>query len=151
MTVAITKEPWPVIVDEIKPLLEAHRSALAVHKDIPLGPNYQTYDIAEQFGQLRCFVARDAGVVVGYAVFSVRAHLHYRTSVWAWNDVIWLSPESRKPRVGLRLIRFCEASLTSEGVAVIDWGVKTAHPALGRVLSREGYEPVEVRYEKRVN
>ena len=151
MTVAITKEPWPAIVDEIKPLLEAHRSALAVHKDSPLGPNYQTYDIAEQFGQLRCFVARDAGVVVGYAVFSVRAHLHYRTSVWAWNDVIWLSPESRKPRVGLRLIRFCEASLTSEGVAVIDWGVKTAHPALGRVLSREGYEPVEVRYEKRVN
>ena len=66
-------------------------------------------------------------------------------------DILFLLPEFRGSTVGFRLVKFCDEQLRAEGVQVVYQHVKNAHPMLGAVLSRVGYEPVETIYAKRLD
>ncbi len=88
--------------------------------------------------------------LLGYAVFFVGTNPHYRSSLQAVQDVLYLHPDMRRGRTAVNLIRFSEAELKREGVQVIYQHVKLAHPALGILLAREGYEHIEHIYAKRI-
>jgi len=88
--------------------------------------------------------------LIGYAVFFVHRNPHYRSSLQAVEDVIYLDPEYRRGRTASRLVRFAERRLTEDGVQVIYHHAKVAHPALGKILERMGYEHIENIYGKRV-
>ena len=142
------REPYAAVIDEIKPLLHEHWQEIATYQDIPLDPDYPAYEMAEQHGRLRIFTARRDGVLVGYGVLFV-GNLHYKSSRIATQDILFVLPEHRLGRVGFGLVRFLDAQLKAEGVQVVYQHVKLAHPALGRVLSHVGYEPVETIYARR--
>lgn len=167
------------LLGEMLPLLEKHWAEVAHYPDIPLEVDASAYHAAESNGMLRIYTVRDgeahhcarcdrpevcdvirAGTgpcgensgqrpLVGYAAYFVRANPHYRSSVQASQDVIYVSPAARGS-TGARLIRFADEQLASEGVQAVYHHVKTAHN-WGRLLERMGYEAVDVIYAKRLD
>lgn len=136
---------WP----ELEPLLEAHWREVAHYQDIGLEPDKDAYAEHEQAGALRCFTARDAGRLVGYAFFFVRPNMHYRGSLQAWQDVLFLHPDYRG-RAGVTLIRVAETRLRAEGVQVVYHHAKRTN-RVGELLGRLGYELVDEIYAKRLD
>ena len=135
---------------EAQPLLVAHWREIAHYQDIELAPEFSVYEVAEQHGNLRCYTARAGTKLVGYAVFFVRHNPHYRNSLQAVQDVLFVLPEHRKGMAGVRLIRHAEQSLKAEGVQVVYHHVKRTNQ-VGRLLGRLGYDLVEEIYSKRLD
>ncbi|HXF44847.1 MAG TPA: GNAT family N-acetyltransferase [Burkholderiaceae bacterium] len=148
---ALARERAPDLWPEIMPLLQAHYREIATFQDIALDPDVDAYNTAEAAGLLRCFTARRGGVIVGYAIFLVRTSVHYRQSLQAVEDVLFVDPRYRGTLIGWRLVRYAERALAAEGVQVVSHHVKLTHPALGQLLARLGYMPIETIYVKRLD
>jgi hypothetical protein len=136
--------------EEAQPLLEAHWREVAHFKDIDLDPDWDAYRLADEHGFLRTFTVRNDGALKGYAVFFVKGNLHYRQSVQAQQDILFLAPELRGPMLGLHFIRWCDEQLATEGVQAVYHHVKTAKD-FGPILKHLGYEPVETIWARRLD
>lgn len=143
----MSQDLWP----EIGPLLEQHYDEVAKFKDIPLEPDVDAYNAMEEAGKLRCFTARDCGKLIGYVVFICGSHLHYKSLRTAMQDVLFLSPEARKGTTALRFFDFFEKRLQAEGWHMTLQHQKPAHPALGVVCQRRGYEVMDIMWAKRLD
>jgi GNAT superfamily N-acetyltransferase len=133
-----------------EPLLRRHWQEIAHYQDIPYAPMWDRYEMLEASGMLRIYTARLDGQLVGYCVFTVMFNIHYGSSLEANEDVLFLAPEQRKGRVGIRLIKFADELLRSEGVQVVRRHVKLAHD-FGAIYQRLGYEPVDQIYMRRLD
>jgi hypothetical protein len=157
MRVLFQREPFDSFFAEALPLLERHKLEIAHYADIPLDVDTEKYRMTESSGLLRVFTARlnrgpsEPLTLIGYAAFFVGPNPHYRTSLQAVQDVLYLAPEQRQGRLGLDLVRFTERELRREGVQVVYHHVKLAHPALGVLLAKDGYDPIEQLYAKRLD
>ena len=131
------------------PLLEKHWSEIAHFKDVKLDPDWEQYERLEQAGVLRVFVARDhAGIMVGYAVYFVRHNPHYRQSLQALQDILFIDPTRRG--FGAKFILWCDEQLRSEGVQATYHHVKAKHN-FGAMLERLGYQLVDLIYARRLD
>jgi GNAT superfamily N-acetyltransferase len=140
------------VKDECGDLIAAHWREIAVWQDIPLDPEWVTYETLEKAGMLVIYTVRtDNNKLVGYAVFIMRKHLHYRGHSWALNDIVFVHPDYRDGRIGRKLVRFWEQDLKARGIHVVHVNVKIGHPALDLVLRFEKYKTVESGLEKRLN
>jgi hypothetical protein len=139
------------LLAEMLPLLERHWEEVAHYPDIRLEVDASAYHAAESAGALRIYTVRDADdrQLIGYAAFFVRPSPHYRSSLQAAQDVIYVSPIARGS-TGARLIRFADDELSSEGVQAVYHHVKLAHN-WGKLLERAGYEAVDIIYAKRLD
>ncbi len=125
-----------------------HWEEIALNKGaIALDPDWDRYAQLEALGALVLATARAAGELVGYQIFLVTPHLHYRRSLTALSDVVYLAPEHRLGTAGIRLMRCAEAELKRRGVQRVVQNVKL-HTDWGRVLERMGYAPIERIYSK---
>lgn len=143
-------EPLEPLWPEVYPLLVEHWQEIAQFPDITLAPDVPLYKALDEAGMLRIYTARAAGKLIGYVAFIVRTHMHYRDSLQAQQDVLFLQAEHRRGLTGIRLLRFAEADLQQLGVQVVYQHVKTAHD-FGPILERLGYGLVEKIYSKRLN
>jgi len=135
--------------NEAMPLLEKHWKEIAHFKDIPLDPDFDQYLKIEQLGMLRVFTAReDSGTLIGYAVFFVRANPHYKSSIQANQDILFIDPAHRG--TGGKFILWCDNQLKAEGIEVVMHHIKAAHN-FGKLLERFSYELVDLIYAKRLN
>jgi GNAT superfamily N-acetyltransferase len=150
MTVEYAVEKLSALEAEIKNLLPLHWAELAVYEDIPLDPEYDFYTKADALDLLTFFTVRDDKRLVGYAIFIVQIHKHYKSHRWAMNDIIWLHPSYRGHSIGKRLVDFWDAYFAGVGVSVVHVNSKIAHPHLADLLKFCGYASVEVGLEKRV-
>jgi GNAT superfamily N-acetyltransferase len=140
------------VKDECGDLIEAHWREIAVWQDIPLDPEWAAYENLEKIGMLAIYTVRtEENKLVGYAVFIMRRHLHYKGHNWAANDIVFVHPDYRDGRIGRNLVRFWEQDLKARGIHVVHVNVKVAHPALDLVLRFEKYKTVETGLEKRLN
>lgn len=146
----VQREPLTdALWDEAMPLLEAHWREIAHFPDIPLDPDRAVYAACEAAGILRCFTVRSDGALAGYALFTVRRNPHYRSSMQASQDVIYIAPTARGG-AGYRFIRWCDEQLAAEGIQVVYHHIKAAHN-FGPMLERMGYELVDLIYAKRLD
>jgi GNAT superfamily N-acetyltransferase len=138
-------------------LRDGMEDLLTAHWDtIPLAVDWEQYRWLERHGILRAISMRQAGQLIGYNVFFVRPTLHYSTSLWAVNDVIYLDPDHRKGMAGVRLIRAAEPMLRGIGVQQVLYHTKMhvhlghgkARGTLGRLLTAMGYNLAEEVYSK---
>lgn len=143
------------IVDEITPLLAQHWREIAHFKDIALEPDWEQYFKLEDMDWLRVFTVRDdeapdimASTLIGYAIFIVRSNPHYKSSVQATQDVIFIRPQHRG--TGYKFIAWCDEYLRGQKVQVVYHHVKTAHN-FGPMLERQGYKAVDIIYAKRLD
>lgn len=133
-----------------EPLLRRHWAEIAHYQDIPYAPRWDAYENLERLGMLRIYTARLDGQLVGYCVFVVMHNIHYGSSLEASEDVLFLVPEQRNGRIGIRLIKFADELLRSEGVQLVKRHVKFAHDH-GPILERMGYEPIDQIYGRRLD
>lgn len=150
--VTLQRESLAVLWDELMPLFVRHYDEISANKDIPLEPDVDGYRYAEENGALRLFVARSEGRPIGYAMYFVRRNLHYRSSLQALEDIIFMVPECRGTGLGIELVNYADEQLKAEGVQVVYHHAKIAHPQLGNMLvKRCGYRPIETLYMKRLD
>lgn len=135
---------------EVAPLLQAQYLEVAHYQDIPLDPDVALYTALERDGQLRCYTARCDGALVGYALFLVRHALHYKGSLQAMQDVLFLAKGYRVGATGINLIRFSEQQLAAEGVQVVYHHAKLTN-RVGDLLTFMGYDLVDRIYAKRLD
>ena len=87
--------------------------------------------------------ARDEGKLVGYSIFFITNHLHYKSTVYANNDLLYLHPDYRKGSLGIKFIKASEIYLKNRGVAKILWHIKF-NKDFRILLHRMGYVDEEV-------
>lgn len=135
------------VLEEAAPLTALHWKEIAHYQDIPLEMDREKYLKLEALDVLRCFIARnDQGALIGYAVFFVQHNIHYKSSLQAVQDVLFIHPEYRG--TGKRFIEWCDQELKKEKVQVIYHHVKSAHN-FGPMLERMGYQLVDLIYARR--
>lgn len=141
----------PALQAELGPIIAAHKDEIAHYQDIPLDPDWESYYAIQGAGALRPFTLRDAaGELQGYAVFFVRPNGHYRSSLQAVQDILYLAPRWRGRMIGFRFIKWCDAQLRVEGVQAVYQHCKASRD-LGPLLKRLGYELVDLVYAKRLD
>ena len=82
-------ESFDQAVNDIQELIKLHYEEIALNKDvIPLDPDWDKYR-ALMTNNLACLItARDDGKLVGYSIFFVTSHPHYKSTIFANNDLI---------------------------------------------------------------
>lgn len=140
------------LFEEMLPLLLIHYHSVAHYQDIEFSPDYEYYLKLADIGLLRIFTAREdvSNEMLGYAVFFVRPNLHYKTSIQAVQDILFIHPEARG--FGARFITWCEDALRAEGVQAVYHHVK-AKPELNfsPLLERLNYQLVDLIWAKRLD
>lgn len=144
-----TEEKIVDTIEEAKPLLFKHWDEIAHYKDIVLNPDYELYIKMEQQGLTKCYIARDTdGSMAGYAVFFIKHHPHYKQSLMAIQDIVFIDPTRRG--MGLFLIKFCDEELRKIGVQVVSQHIKFAHD-WSKALERLGYQKQDIILTKRLD
>lgn len=143
------REATPKIFAELKPLLEKHWREVAHFQDIPLEPDWETYENLDNSGALRTYTVRTLdGVLVGYAIYFVRSNPHYKSSIQASQDILFMDPAYRGK--GGRFIKWCDEQLKADGVQAVYQHVKAKHN-FGPLLERIGYQLVDLIYARRLD
>lgn len=129
--------------------MRLHYEEISAFKDIPLDPDIASYAKIEEVGALRVFTAReDGGELIGYAVFFIKPNIHYRTSLQALQDILYIHPQKRG--FGMRFIAWCDEQLKNESIQVVYHHVKAKHN-FGPMLERLGYGLVDLIYARRLD
>jgi hypothetical protein len=134
-------------LDESQELLHLHWEEVAHYKDIPLDVDKDIFFKLEDMGMLRTYIAREGGKMIGYALFLVKPHPHYKKTLCAGQDVIFIHPDHRGN--GLKFIKWCDEQLKAEGVAIVTHHIKFAHD-WSKALERIGYERQDIIMSKRL-
>ena len=128
------------LIAEVKPLIELHYQELTLHKEVvKLDPDWDRYKQLSIMGMTAIITVRDDEKLIGYSLFFVAPHMHYKNNIMANNDVLFLHPAYRQGRVGLKLLHKCEEVLQNMNVDKIVWHIKFAKD-FRHILYRMGYE-----------
>lgn len=134
---------------ELTPLLQSHWKEIAHYQDIPLDVDVDRYNAIEESGSLKLFTVRsDSGQLIGYAAYFLNYNLHYKTSLQAIQDVIYIDPSHRG--IGREFIMACDRALQKLGVQAVYHHVKSKHN-FGPMLERLGYEEIDRIFAKRLD
>jgi hypothetical protein len=136
--ITITEETFDPFSDEWPALVKVHWDEVALYKEhIQLDLDLEGYRNLEKAGRLCTIAVRDAGKLVGYSLFFVMRHIHYKSTVFGINDMVWLA-KCYRGLYGAKLIRESERILKRRGVQKITWHVKLSN-GLQRLLEVKGY------------
>lgn len=142
----INADPFSFL-QALEPMFPAHYEELCVTKEFPLEPDYDAYRRIADAGQLVCIVCMDDKEVVGYIVFIVQPHLHYKSCLTAFEDIYYLKPEYRKGRTGIKMFKFAEDVLKSVKVNRIIMHTKT-HMDNSKLFEYLGYKNSDKLFTK---
>jgi len=146
----IAIEPYAAAVDEMRPIFVEHWQELALYPDIPLDPDYAVYEALDRLGQMAIYTVRSRGEMVGYAVYFIRKHHHYRGHTWALSDIVLVRNGHRNFGVGTALFDFIEDDLRKRGVDVVHTMTKVASPELAMLLRARGHAEAELCFSLRL-
>jgi len=148
MTVLVYADCNPfAFVEELEKLFPLNYEELCVTKDFPLAPDYDAYRRLAEAGMLRCITVRADEEVVGYAIFIIQPHLHYRTCKTAFEDIYFIRKEYRKGKIGIRLFQYAEQVLRGIGVQRIIMHTKV-HLDHSRLFEYLGYKWTDKLFTK---
>ena len=132
---------------ELQALYPAHYDELSVTKEFPLDPDYEAYERLAKAKMLRFITCRIDGAPVGYIVFIIQPHLHYRTCLTAFEDIYFIKKEYRRGRIGIKLFQYAEKVLKERGVNRIIYGTKL-HLDNSRLFEYLGYKQTDKVFTK---
>ena len=139
--------PPSAFVVELQGLLPEHYDELCVTKEFPLEPDYDAYKRLVDAGMLRCITVRCEGELIGYVIFIIQPHLHYRSCMTAIEDIYFLKKDYRIGRVGIRLFKYAEEVLRGIGVKRIIMHTKV-HLDNSSLFEYLGYKLTDKLYTK---
>ena len=103
-------------IDDFMRVLPEHYDELCVTKQFPFDPDWDMYKAMANSGVLRTITCRNDGELIGYIVFFIQPHPHYKSCKTAYEDVYFVKKEYRKGRVGIKLFQYAEMALKRIGV-----------------------------------
>jgi GNAT superfamily N-acetyltransferase len=145
--VTYQEEKYSDCIEELKRLYPEHYEELSVTKTIPLEPAYDVYLQLENNGVLKAVTCRKDNELIGYILFIVTPHLHYKSCLTAVEDIYFLKKEHRKGRIGIKLFQFAEEYLKSLHVNRVIFGTKV-HLDNSKLFEYLGYSFFEKLYSK---
>lgn len=148
-TVGFQRQALADCFDELQPLVKAHHAEVAFYQDINLDVDWEAVIRLEQAGALRLYTARDFGSLRGYAVFVLGPALHYKGTLQATADAVYLEPGVRKQMLGVKFLRWCDEELRREGVVIVAHHHSTRQ--LRSLYGRLGYELAELVWTRRLD
>lgn len=135
-------------IDDIKPLLLKHWYEIANNQDtIPLDPDYDKYQWLDDQGMMRIYIARDAGELVGYFISFISPHIHYRSTVYAINDILYIDPAYRGGTQAYRMMKGAMKDLKDNGVDRLIIHMKVNHE-FRKLLSALDFNLTEENWER---
>lgn len=132
--------------DEAVELFKKHYEEVAERQDvIELDPNIERYNQLYNAKTLEIHTARDDGKLIGYSLWVVVNHLHYKKSITASSDVIYISPEYRQGMLGYKFIKWTTEEIKKRNPQRILFHMK---PFLdyGKIVERLGGHYFEKTY-----
>lgn len=142
--------------DEIKPILRhEHWEEVGHYKDIPIDMQWDKYALIQDMGKLRCYTIREfvneehrETILQGYAFFIVDKHLHYKNTLVANQDILYV----RKPfrGIGREFLSWCDQQLKVEGVTTVTHHAKPWFN-YGSLFEKLGYEKAETIWARRLD
>jgi len=117
-------DSWLENLDELKEIIKDHYEELSVTKAYPLDPDWDAYKQILDAGRLKFVTCKKDGKLIGYIIYFVMPHLHYKTCLTAFEDIYFLKKEYRKGRVGIRLFQYAEKMLKEQGINRIIYNTK---------------------------
>jgi hypothetical protein len=117
-------DDWLENLDGLKEIIGAHYDELSVNKQFPLDPAWEHYEAHLNAGSLKFITCKEDGVLIGYIIYFVQPHLHYKTMLTAFEDIYFLKKEHRKGRTGIRMFQFAEKVLKEMGVHRVIYSTK---------------------------
>jgi len=138
------RESVAAVWDEALPLMLVNHAETGALAGCEFDPDREKFEKLDELGMIRVFTARIDGGLVGYAAFIIGPHLHYRDTVWAIQDVVFLVPAHRG-RAAIRFLRWQDDELACAGVDLVYRHV-TVRNAWGRTLIRMGYHAEAQRF-----
>jgi GNAT superfamily N-acetyltransferase len=126
------------ILDELKPLHAEHWKETEKYRHgLQLNPDYGYMIDREQQGRFMLFTVRQDELLVGNCMMYLSKSTH--TQKWvAEEDTIFILPEYRKGRLGVRLIRYVDDVLRNMGISEIRVTTKTVN-STENLMKRLGY------------
>jgi len=148
MSISIQIEDWRFVQPDLAVLCIRHWEEIAHNKDlIALEPDWDRYQLMSDAGMLSVTAARNDSELIGYQVYIINNHLHYKSSKTALSDILYLAPEYRQGTLGIRIMKTAEEELKRLGVQRVMQNVKLAND-WGVILERMDYKPFERIYTK---
>jgi hypothetical protein len=139
------RETCDQVVGEIFDLMRAHYHEVAHHPDIPPECDEGRYRTAEKVGLLRIYTVRVQDFLVGYWVGMVATSLHYKSSLQARQDTLFVHPDYRQGLVGYRFLKWVDQQLALEDVEIVYQHFKRLPDDrlnLEPLFIRMGYRPI---------
>lgn len=141
---------------DIQPvLLNEHWAEVGHYKDIPIDMQWNKYSLLEKAGVLRCFTIRsplneefEESVLMGYAFFFVDKHIHYKNTLVANQDILYVRKLYRG--IGKTFLRWCDEQLKEEGVVTVTHHAKPWFN-YGDLFEDMGYEKAETIWARRLD
>jgi GNAT superfamily N-acetyltransferase len=134
-------------IDELEQIFPEHYDELCVTKDFALEPDYDAYRRMAAAGMLRTITCRVDEELIGYIVFIIQPHLHYKSCKTAFEDIYYVKKEYRKGRIGIKLFKYAESVLKEIGVNRIIMHTKI-HLDNSRLFEYLGYKHTDKLYTK---
>lgn len=155
--VTYQEERFTDLREEGAALFAQHWLEASADRSVPLDVDWQQYENMESIGAMLTVTARRGGELIGYAVYVVWPHLHYRGRLIADADSFFLDPADRRGFVGVLLFREAETMLRARGAHEV-WARVKLHVRGGKRRTHDlcglfrwlGYSPVEIILRKRL-
>lgn len=144
--ITATLETLEECLEELKPMFPDHWKELGLFQDkMPLDPNYNIYWMREAAGELIMPILRKNGKIIGYWPTFVAPGLHYKTTLTATMDILWIHPDHRGDGAAKKLHDVLKAELKRRGVKVWHVGSKN-HKQIEWFFKMLGFDPVETYF-----
>lgn len=148
---SFARVPIATVAAELQALAEREYEEVGQKNLAGLNVDWDRYRELDAAGNLATFIVKrghgNAGRIVGYSVFVVQTHIHYRDALVAANSAVYVAPEARAGRIVLKLLRYAEIGLEAQGVRKIYYHVKRERD-FGPLLAHLGYEDAERMFAK---
>jgi len=134
------------VLHELQEVFPEHYEELNV-VDLDLDPDYDAYRRLNEAGMLRCITCRHYDQIIGWIVFVISPHIHYKNCKTAIEDVYFLRKKYRKGRIGIKLFQYAEQVLKCCGVNRIIVSTKVNFDN-SRLFEYLGYTHTDKKFTK---
>ena len=140
-------DDWMDNLNDLKEIIKDHYEELSVSKEFPLDPDWDVYKTLLDNNRLKFITCKENQKLIGYIIFFIYPHIHYKTCLCAFEDIYFLKKEYRKGRTGIKLFQFAEKLLKDEGVQRILYNTKV-HSDNSRLFEYLGFKLVDKVFTK---
>jgi len=117
-----------MFTSEFRALTEEHWQEVGgFNKEkVKLSVNWDMYKALGKAGNLILYIIKYTDKVIGYCLFIKALHPHYRNTLIAENDILYLIPSFRKGYTGYKFLKYCVEDLKKK-VDIILLSMKVKH------------------------